>query len=189
MFSDIDMRGTKVSLVPYDKRDIDDLYAAYGDPKVMEYIPEGTMSREWVENLVDWMVNHCYKNNTPDKIEKFGVSIKLNETGKIIGWCGLGSLDCEPSYIELFYGLASEYWGNGYATEAAELMLDYGFNTIGLNEIVALVNSNNAASRKVLENNQMKFDRIYKTDDPHFEGYNNEEFYVITSEEYKNIKK
>lgn len=180
MFSDIYVQGGQIVLIPYHMSDVDDLYAAYGDPKVMQYIPEGQMSRAWVERLVDWMVNHCYRHNTPAHIEKFGVSIQHLATKKVIGWCGLGALDCEPEEIELFYGLASAYWGHGYATEAARLMLQYGFDVIGLNRIVALAHPDNMASARVLEKAGMRFERLYETDDPHFAGYNHEAFYVMT---------
>jgi len=42
------------------------------------------------------------------------------------------------------------YWGNGYAREAAAAVIDYGFQTLGLETIRAYTDPGNAASQKVL---------------------------------------
>lgn len=132
MFRDINIITNRLLIKPYCMDDIDDLYKIYSDEKVMSFIPEGVMSYEWVKDLIKWMVEYCYEKNTPENIIKFGVSLVDKETDRVIGWCGLGSLDCKPEEIEVFYGLSSEFWGQGLATEAAHSILDYGFNTIDL---------------------------------------------------------
>jgi RimJ/RimL family protein N-acetyltransferase len=48
-------------------------------------------------------------------------------------------------------------WGNGYATEAATAVLDYGFNTISLKRIVGRAHIENAASLSVLHKIGMKY--------------------------------
>ena len=68
------------------------------------------------------------------------------------------SEDFSPEEIEIFYGLAKEYWGKGLATEAGKAVLHYGFDTIGLDEIVAVTHSANVASIRVIE----KLGLIYK---------------------------
>lgn len=185
MFGDIHVEGERIALIPYSMEDVDDLYRCYSDPEVMKFIPEGNMSHEWVVGLIDFMVNHCYVHNTLDHIEKFGVSIRHKESGRVIGWCGLGSLDYNPSEIELFYGLNSEYWRQGYGYEAARLMLRYGFDTIGLKRIVALFHPDNIASGRIVEKLGMKFEGLTEVADPNFSGYNGEKFYAISSAEYK----
>ncbi len=49
-------------------------------------------------------------------------------------------------------------WGRGYATEAAEASLAYGFDVVGLDEIVAVAYPDNAASRRVMEKIGMRYD-------------------------------
>ena len=53
--------------------------------------------------------------------------------------------------VEIGWRLAHEYWGNGYAPEGAMAFLDYGFNELGLREIVSFTSENNLNSRKVME--------------------------------------
>lgn len=184
MFKDIYEEGKNVILVPYHLRDLDDLYAAYSDPKVMELCMDGTTSKQWVEDLINWMVGHCYENNRPDKIEKFGVSIRHKQSGRVIGWCGLGSLDCDPSQMEIFYGLNSEYWRQGFGFEAAQLMLRYGFCVIGLKRIVAVVEKENIGSRKIIEKLHMDFEKTLEVTDPNLAGFNGLDLFAISKEKY-----
>lgn len=184
MFKDIYIETERLIIKPYCLDDIDDLYQIYNDEKVMAYIPEGVMSYEQVKDLINWMVDYCYEKNTPENIIKFGVSVMDKEKKRVIGWCGLGSLDCKPDDIEIFYGLSSEYWGHGLATEAAIAMLHYGFDIIGLKRIIAVVDSNNIASKKVIEKVGMKFKQILKVDDIHYCGYDGELYYALTNNEF-----
>ncbi|MEW8993276.1 GNAT family N-acetyltransferase [Clostridium sp.] len=189
MFKDIYIETERLIIKPYCMDDIDDLYKVYSDEEVMAYIPEGVMSYQWVKDLIKWMVEYCYEKNTPENIIKFGTSIVDKKTKKVIGWCGLGSLDCKPEDIEIFYGLSSEYWGQGLATEAAMAMLHYGFDTIELKRIIAVVNPDNMASKKVIEKIGMKFKGNLKVDDPNHSGYDGELYYALTKAEHTGQRK
>lgn len=184
MFKDIYIETENLIIRPYSIEDLEDLHNVYSDEAVMAFIPEGVMSYEWVKDLIKWMNEYCYENNTPDHIIKFGVSVVHKESEKVIGWCGLGALDCKPEDVEIFYGLSSEYWGQGLATEAAKAMLNYGFEVIGLNRIIAIVNPNNIASKKVIEKIGMRFKSVLKVDDPNYNGYDGELYYSMTKDEW-----
>lgn len=188
MFKDIYVETENIILKPYSMDDFEDLYEAYSDKNVMKYIPEGTMTREWLTNLINWMVNYCYENNTAENMNKFGVSVEDKKTHRVIGWCGLGTFDCNPVEVEIFYGLRSEYWGRGFGTEAASAMLEYGFNTIGLKRIIALVNTDNIASQKVIKKIGLKYEKMFYTDDENFSSYNGEYYYALTRDEYNKMK-
>ncbi|CAN5389982.1 GNAT family N-acetyltransferase [soil metagenome] len=71
-------------------------------------------------------------------------------SGEIIGSCGFGRLS-ETNEIELGYLLAQKHWGKGFATEAAGACLKFGFEKLNFREIIALTDSENFGSRKVLE--------------------------------------
>jgi ribosomal-protein-alanine N-acetyltransferase len=53
--------------------------------------------------------------------------------------------------VEVAYLLAQAYWGQGLATEAARAALRYGFETLALDRIVAVVHPENRGSQRVLE--------------------------------------
>jgi ribosomal-protein-alanine N-acetyltransferase len=76
----------------------------------------------------------------------------------LYGWCGLGFLP-ETNEVEVAYLLGKPFWGRGYATEAARASVRYGFETIGVDEIVAIVHPENTASRRVIAKLGMSFTR------------------------------
>jgi RimJ/RimL family protein N-acetyltransferase len=66
-----------------------------------------------------------------------------------VGTAGLRPL--AESGLEIFYSLAPGAWGHGYATEAAQAVVDYGLGFLGLPEVLAEVDEGNAASVAVIE--------------------------------------
>jgi RimJ/RimL family protein N-acetyltransferase len=70
--------------------------------------------------------------------------------GATIGAAGLQHLEGGPE-VEVGYRFLKEYWGQGFATEAARASIDFGFGEIGLERIVAVALETNVASRRVLE--------------------------------------
>jgi len=73
----------------------------------------------------------------------------IESDDQLIGWIGLTPLEGHP-YTQLLYGLVRKYWGQGLATEAASTMMRYAFQRMHLSELVAVVNPENVASRKLL---------------------------------------
>ncbi len=65
-----------------------------------------------------------------------------------------------------------------------EALLDYGFKVMDLKEIVGLCNSENIASKKVLEGIGLKYKYVIKGLSEEFDYYNGEPFYSLTREEY-----
>ena len=83
--------------------------------------------------------------------ERFGFGMCTVELdGETIGAAGLQHLESGPE-IEVGYRFLKEHWGNGYATECALASLDWGFDDLGLERIVAVALETNLASRRVLE--------------------------------------
>jgi ribosomal-protein-alanine N-acetyltransferase len=78
------------------------------------------------------------------------------DTGELVGDCGLFRNDGE---WELAYGFRHDRWGSGYATEAGAACIRYGFEELGLTNIVADVPSDHAASIRVLEKLGFRLER------------------------------
>ena len=70
--------------------------------------------------------------------------------GTLIGHAGLRWVD-EEGVTEVLYLFDPAHHGKGYATEAASAALDFGFNTLGLDRIVAWAMRENVASLAVME--------------------------------------
>ena len=78
--------------------------------------------------------------------------------GEILGWAGLQHLEDGPE-IELGYYLGRLAWGQGYGSELARALVAWGFESLGLDEIVAVVRPENDASKRVLSNAGLAFQR------------------------------
>jgi RimJ/RimL family protein N-acetyltransferase len=81
----------------------------------------------------------------------FGMCVvDLTASGETIGAAGLQQLEGGPE-IEVGYRFLKKYWGHGYATESARASIDFGFDELALELIVAVALESNVASRRVLE--------------------------------------
>jgi RimJ/RimL family protein N-acetyltransferase len=80
--------------------------------------------------------------------------VEIPGEAAFIGAVGLETVSYEAHFtpaVEGAWRLARSYWGKGYATEAARAALDYGFEELGLEEIVAVTVPDNWRSRRVME--------------------------------------
>jgi len=90
-----------------------------------------------------------------------------------IGFIGLAIPSFEAHFtpcVEVGYRLAFEHWGNGYATEGARAALAFGFESTGLQEIVAMTAVGNARSRRVMEKLGMRRNPADDFDHPNIAG-------------------
>ena len=115
------------------------------DPEIVKYVHEPTLKTvEQAEKIIVDIILPQYKNN----LGRWAIITKDND--EFIGWCGL-KYRPELDEIDLGYRLMQKAWGKGFATEAAEETLEYGFNTLNLNLITGRAHVENLASIKVLE--------------------------------------
>jgi RimJ/RimL family protein N-acetyltransferase len=136
-------------------QDLDALWALYCDPEIIRYIPDAPRSREEAKEELEW-----HMNGHP-RFPELGLWATIyKETGKFIGRCGLlpWTID-ERQEVEVVYTIARNYWGQGLATEAAQAILNYGFEQLNLSRLVSLIDSENIASQKVAEKIGMTFEK------------------------------
>ena len=72
-----------------------------------------------------------------------------------MGIIGLKNIHIENRKANLGYWIGDSFWGNGIASESAELVINYAFSVLKLEEVYAYVYSQNKRSIRVLENNRM----------------------------------
>ncbi|WP_211829897.1 GNAT family N-acetyltransferase [Kistimonas asteriae] len=124
------------------------------DPTVMAHFP-ATLDRA----ASDAMASRCQSLIAE---RGWGLwALEEKSSGNFIGFTGLhipqADLPFSPC-IEIGWRLASTYWGNGYATEAAQKALQTGFDTLGFSEIVSFTALGNQKSRAVMERLDMQQD-------------------------------
>jgi ribosomal-protein-alanine N-acetyltransferase len=89
-------------------------------------------------------------------------AIRLLPTGPLIGSAGLRDLDREHLQAELGFWIGLEWWGHGYAREAAAAVIRFGFESLGLNRICAHHMKRNPAAGKVLEAAGMQWEGLLR---------------------------
>jgi len=75
--------------------------------------------------------------------------VTRRDNGRFIGWVSLKYAGRSPD-VEIGYRLLPEAWGQGFATEGATAMYQYGFDDLDLDRIIGVTHPGNRASQKVL---------------------------------------
>jgi ribosomal-protein-alanine N-acetyltransferase len=138
------------------RQDLDAYAKIMGDYDVGKWFPKGDRyTREEAKKSLDNILKHWDKHD-------FGIwAITDKEKSVLLGRCGL-NLITETAEVELDFVLAREFWGKGYATEAARAAIAYGFEILKLDKIIALAKPENIASRKVIEKIGMRYKKNAK---------------------------
>ena len=117
------------------------------DSEVMKYIGDGSVFH-WTKEvaLEKFKGRLSIQDNS-----KFGsLAVYRGDCNLYIGWCGV-SYSKFLDHIELGYRYCRDSWRRGYATEAASAILEETYQITALDEILACVHPDNAASIRILE--------------------------------------
>ncbi|MNU76505.1 anhydro-N-acetylmuramic acid kinase [compost metagenome] len=124
--------------------DAESAYLLNLDPEVIRYTGDDPF--ESMEEAKAFLEKY-------DHYQKYGFGrwgVILKETNEYLGWCGL-KYTPELDEFDIGYRFMRKFWGFGYATEAAEACLHYGFDQLTLPAIVGRAMPENGASVRVLE--------------------------------------
>lgn len=136
----------RLLLRPFDRRDFDAFAALNADPRVREFYPsvlDRGESDTWAAFYVDHWARHGFGRWT----------VEVPGGVPFAGIVGLAHVPFTAPFtpaVEIGWRLAYDYWGCGYATEAARAVCEFGFQVVGLGEIVAFTVPSNTRSRQVM---------------------------------------
>ena len=139
----------RLYLRPINEDDDQDFFELDSNPKVHEFLGNNPVtsieeSRGYIKSILQQ-----YKDYGIGRL-----AMIKKDTGEFIGWCGLKferEVRKEFDYYDLGYRLKEEFWGHGYATEAAIASLNYGFNDLKLKEISAAAYARHTVSNIILK--------------------------------------
>ena len=141
------LQTSRLILRNWKQNDIEPFAILNSDPRVCEFLPN-VLSQEETLSSVMKIQSHFKKH-------AFGLfAVELVSTKTFIGFVGLKYFSFDSHFtpsVELAWRLSWENWGQGLATEAAQKVTQYGFETLGLPEILAITAKNNQRSRRVME--------------------------------------
>jgi len=143
----MELRTERLILREFAPEDWRTLYAYQNDPRFLEFYEWEHRTEHdakgFVQMLIDW------QNESPRT--KFQFAIVLPETKRLIGNVGIRKRDVKTYQADMGYEMDPREWGNGYATEGAAAILNFGFEQLQLHRIWAQVIADNLNSVRVLE--------------------------------------
>ncbi len=138
----------------FEMDDVEPMLRIFGDVEVMHF-GDGIQTRDWVQNFLRESING---------IEQFpGAApwaVDLKNQFETIGYCGLFYFSDinGRAELEIGYRIARDYWGQGYATEAAAAVRDYVFKTLKHPRLIALIDPENISSINVAKKIGFRFE-------------------------------
>lgn len=147
--SDIKIETARLTLRPFEDKDLDDFFDYASDSGVGEASGwKHHESKEESEAVLKVIIasHHTF-------------AIEEKESGKVIGSVGFETSsdvykDCNlgENINDIGYILGRNYWGNGYASEVITGILSYAFYMLHLDAVTCACFKDNGASKKIIEN-------------------------------------
>jgi len=141
------LKTDRLILRPWRAADREPFAAMSADPEVMRYLMP-VADRTESDAIADRLAAH---------IEEYGFgfwALEAPGVAPFVGFTGLLHVGDDMPFapaVEIGWRLAREHWGKGYSSEAAMASLAYGFETLKLDEIVALTVPANSRSQAVMK--------------------------------------
>jgi [ribosomal protein S5]-alanine N-acetyltransferase len=154
------------------------------DPEVTRYTSWGPNDSDQTRAVLEvWL---AAQENWP----RFAIplAIELKAEQRLIGSSGFASIDPDTGTGIFGYVLQRDRWGRGYATEASQALLSFGFDTLGLHRIVATCDVENKASSRVLEKLHMRREGHFLKDAVKREEYRDSYLYALLEEEWTQMR-
>lgn len=150
----MEIRTGRLLLRPWLDEDFQSFAALNGDSRVMEFFPA----------VLDRDQSNALTKEIQRRIDEQGWgfwAVEIPGEARFIGFTGLNKLGKDLPFapgVEIGWRLARDFWGKGYASEAAQAALQTGFRELGLQEIVAFTAIQNLRSRAVMSRIGMVFE-------------------------------
>ncbi len=144
----IELKSDRLKLRLIELSDLKSIHDLHSLPETDEFNALGIPKdiHETKSIIIPWI-----KENQLDEIKNYTFAIENSLSKDFIGLFGLKLWNNKHRRGEIWYKIHSDYWGNGYATESANLILDFGFKTLKLHRIQAGCAVDNIGSIRVLE--------------------------------------
>lgn len=145
----ISIKTQRLVLRQFEQYDIEKLHEICSQPYVLKWMPDWEQPIEQRREWLGW-VKKQYPLATKESA-RIMLAVTLKETGTIVGMVAVGNKEEVDNEIEIAYFISEEHSGKGYTTEAAKAMLQWAFEHLGMEYIIAIVETDNSSSRRVVE--------------------------------------
>lgn len=141
------LHTSRLTLRDFREDDWEAVLAYQRDPRYLRYYEWVDRSPEEVQRFVQMFLRQQHERPRA----RFQLAVILNDTGELIGNCGVRKASAAALDAEMGYELAPDHWGRGYATEAARAMLAFAFNDLRVHRVAAWCVADNTGSIRVLQ--------------------------------------
>ena len=145
----VKLETQRLILRPITKDDAQNFFEMDSNPKVHIFLGNNPVTSIEQSKLKIEGVLQQYKDYGVGRL-----AMIKKDTGAFVGWSGLKferELRKDFDYYDLGYRLKEEFWGHGYATEAAMASLQFGFKDLKLKEFCAAAHTDHIASNTILK--------------------------------------
>jgi ribosomal-protein-alanine N-acetyltransferase len=148
----IELESKDLRLVALDLAQAPAVFAYASDEEVTKFVAWPRHENiEVTRNFLVWSMTRYASGGHYD----WGLVRKSDE--QLIGTCGFSNVDFERGVGEIGYVLGKPYWGHGYVTQAARVVLDFGFRQLGLRRVEAQAYPENGRSLAVMARLGMRY--------------------------------
>lgn len=156
-----DIRTERLVLRRHALVDLPAFESFMANPLVTENMLIGELDKT-PEGAEDMLRRSIMAYDTDDAV--FSMTVADAEDGTYIGTCGLAPWPDDPDAAEITYTISPEHQGKGYATEAAEGLVDYATENLGIKRVVAQFFGINLSSVAVAEKLGFEFLEVCNQD-------------------------
>jgi RimJ/RimL family protein N-acetyltransferase len=148
------LEGARVLLREHASEDLSAVLEYASDPTVARYVPWEANTEVMARGFLEGAIGAA--GRLPRM--SYALAIVDRATDELFGAARIGVESEVHRRADIGYVLRRDRWGRGYATEAAQLLVDFGFKDLGLYRIWATSHPDNPASSRVLEKIGMAFE-------------------------------
>ena len=134
----------RLVLREYRQTDFEAVHRFASDPEATTFVTWGPNTEDETRGFIEgWLAEHA-------AVPRTGFTLAMTESsGRPFG--SVGIYRDGPHHAELGFAVSRDRWGQGYATEAARAVLEFGFADLGVRRIWATCRPENVGSCRVLE--------------------------------------
>ena len=139
----------RLVLRQFSAEDAVELNSICNEPYVLKWMPDWQVPVERTKELISWLIKQ-YALATKDSARAM-MAVTLKENGEMIGMVGIGNKKEVDNEIEIAYFVSENYSNRGYISEAAKAMSKWTLDSLGLDYLIAIVETDNYPSQRVIE--------------------------------------
>jgi RimJ/RimL family protein N-acetyltransferase len=155
------------------------------DPQVVRFMSWGPNTEDETRKFIQKSIDH---QKEKPRVH-YSLAVVLRDRNRLIGGCGIYESNIQGCEGWIGYCLNRQFWGQGYATEAARALLEFGFTHLNLHRIFALCDTANTASAHVMEKIGMQYEGHLRENMQCKGAWRDSLLYAILDREWKTQEK